>query len=136
LSKDEKTGSQTGKSNKNQHDPVAMYALLDSNADIAREASLDGEFSGGSKTLVMTYNRVIKALSEMGYIDEALFQEAASDSTMDEIGILSAHLAHFVKKRFNIRGSEAVHPSELVPEFLKRAKVDEELKPKRGKNSA
>ena len=83
-----------------KHSPQTMYGMLVSNAEIAREASLTGALSEGTKTLIAAYNRIIKALREMECLDELLFEEAPSDATMDEVGVLSLHLSKFLQSKF------------------------------------
>ena len=101
------TNPNEGNSTVGSDSPATMYAILKSNVGIAQEASLTGAFSEGAKPLIDAYNRIIRRLREMGTLDEGLFEEASSDINMDEIGVLSKHLASFFEVKYGCgRGSK------------------------------
>ena len=89
-----------GNSSVGPDSPATMYAILEANVGIAHDASLTGAFAEGTKPLVAAYNRILRRLREMGTLDESLFEEAPPDVNMDEIGVMSKHLARFLEVKY------------------------------------
>lgn len=110
------------------HDPAAMYGILTTNARIAREASLTGVLGDSTQTLVSAYNRIVKALREMECLDELLFEEARSGTTMDEIGVMSEHLSKSIQSRFAFGARKLDKPEEDegvgIAELLRKLLVE------------
>ena len=94
------TASNAGDPSVGPDSPRAMHAILEANVEMAHEASLTGALSGGTKLLVAAYNRILRRLREMGVLDESLFEEASPEVNMDEIGVMSKHLARFLELKF------------------------------------
>ena len=94
------TASNAGDPSVGPDSPRAMHAILEANVEMAHEASLTGALSGGTKLLVAAYNRILRRLREMGVLDESLFEEAPPDVNMDEIGVMSKHLARFLEVKY------------------------------------
>lgn len=71
--------------------------LLETMAEIAKEASLTGSMSGGARSSVAQYNRVLQLLEEAGHAPAGLFPPLNEDAGMDEVGVSAAQLAGYLE---------------------------------------
>lgn len=75
----------------------AMYKLLREIKKIAFDASLTGGFRKGAPTLVATYNKCLKTLTDKGDATaEALFTPLTESASVDEVGVAAALLASYI----------------------------------------
>ena len=98
-----------------------------SNAEIARDASLTGTLGESAKVLVAAYNRILQVLRQMDCgLDELLFAEAADDTSLDEIGVLSEHLSKFLEVKFGCGTLDEDKEEEGMADLLKKLLTEKE----------
>jgi hypothetical protein len=88
-----------------QLEKQSMYKLLREIKKIAFDASLTGGFRKGAPTLVTTYNKCLKTLTDKGDTTaEALFSPLPETATVDEVGVAAALLASYIAPQEKGRG--------------------------------